>query len=229
MAATTLAVFRQQRLNVDLGLDLTSGTSGDGDNSLGTTTVRTQAIKVAFARLWPHMARLVIQSVATVASQLDYTLTAIRDVETIEQLDASTGYVTRDDIRNFRNLYDETTAGTEVRRLRLPAAPLTATTSTLRVIGYQPYKSEFTGDSDTLDIPVELEWIPTIGARMEVYRRQLNKRANYEQFANLSRDTDVTVAELRSMYLDARAEFLEAISDHRRDFKVGHRARFTPA
>lgn len=228
MPATTLAVFRQTRLNVDLGLITSTDATGDVDVSFGTVAERSQAIKVAFARLWPHMARLVLQSVTAVASQIDYTLTAIRDVEVIELLDTS-GIPVRDEIRNARVLYDETTVGTEVRRVRLPAAAVPGTTPTLRVVGYVPYKSEFSGESDTLDIPVELEWVPTIGARMEVYRRQLNKRANYQQFANLSRDTDVSVAELRSMYLDARSEFLEAISDHRRDFKVGRAARFTPA
>lgn len=226
--ATTLAQFRQNRLNVDLGLDLTLGVSGDGDDSLGTTTVRTQAIKVAFARLWPRMGRLILQSVTVVDKQLDYTLTAIRDVETIELLNP-TGYVLRDEIRNMRVLYDETTAGTEVRRLRLPAAPVLGTSPTMRVIGYMPYKSEFTGDSDTLDIPVELEWVPVIGARMEVYRRMMNRRANFEQFANLNRDTDVSVAELRAMYQDARLEFLAAIADHPRDFRVGRTGKFTPA
>lgn len=217
--ATTQLQLRQNRLNVDLGLDLTL-TNGDGDTSFGTTAVRNQAIQVALAKLWPRMARLAVESATPSTTALEYTLTTLRDVEAIDLIGVSPA-VPIDKGNNFRFIYDETTAATPIRRLRLPYAPGTTNFSSIRVIGYVPYKSELTSDADTLDLPVEFEWVVTTGARAEIYRRQLNSRVNYERFNVQNRDNSVTVNELLTLYQVAVREFEDAIEMHRRSFATG--------
>ena len=152
---TTLAQFRRNRVNVDLGLE-PGADSGDSDLSFGTVASRNQAIKVAFARLWPSMGRLVSQQVTPDATQTEYTvITDMHIVESIDFLDTN-GRPYHDKANRFRYLLDYADPADLERRLRLPAA-FGGTVPTLRVWGYIPYKSEFTGDADTLDIPVELE------------------------------------------------------------------------
>lgn len=221
--ATTLAQLRQNRLNVDLGLDLTL-TSGDGDVVFGTTAVRNQAIMVALAKLWPRMARLVVESTSPTTTTLEYSLSTLRDVEAIDLI-GGTAAQPVDKANNFRFLYDESTPSAPIRRLRLPSAPGNSAFTSIRVIGYVPYKSELSGDSDTLDLPVEYEWVAVTGARAEIYRRKLNERVNYERFNISNRDNDVTVNELLTLYQVASREFDDAIVMHRRGFSTGHTFR----
>lgn len=222
--ATTLAQIRQNRLNVDLGLDLTSGTSGDGDVSMGSTDVRSQAIKVALAKLWPRMGRFAQEDVTPSTTALEYALTTLDDVEAIDLI-GGTNTQPIDKGNNFRFLFLETTAATPIRRLRLPASFGTGTFTTIRCYGYIRYISELADDAATLDVPIADEWVVTTGARAEIYRRKLNERINYERYNVQSRDNDVTVQDLVTLYAMASREFEDAINSRVRGFMTGHSFR----
>lgn len=217
-SVTTLLQARTDHLNVDLGL------TADTDDTFGTTAERNYAIRRGIARLWPRMPRQLIESPTVVADQLEYTLTSIRAVEAVDSIDAD-GTVHWDRFANWRVLNPETTAATIGVTIRLPRAVPTGTT--IRVIGYRPYTHVGLVDATTLDVPDEKLWVPLLAARAEIYRRQLNKRMNFEQWVNLSRDNDVTVGELFATYRQAQEEFEAAIAMFPKQFAGDKSAIFT--
>lgn len=213
MAFSTLDGLRTGRLNGALGL------SADGDNAFGTTTERNDALKVAIARLWPVMARLLDEEIALSSTTLEYTLTTLRTVEKIDVKHSSAGVVGR--VPEWDLLVDEA-ADPVVVTVRFKAVPASTTTHTYVATGYVPYASEVAG-AGSLDIPPRLEWIVVRGALAELYRRKLNQRVNFEQHANENRDTDVTVQELIAIYQLAQREFEAAMEMNKRSMSGGRR------
>lgn len=205
MAYSTLDSIRTVSLNPDLGLD------SDSDNRYGDTTVRNNALRDAFARLWPNMARLIRETVTIADDTVDYTLTAIRDLLTLEVLDDQG--VVFDENRNWR-VWTDASADPVVLRLLL-AAPYSGFTGSVRAIGYAPYIVPATGAA-TCDLEPRMEWIVVAGARANLYRRQLSQWMTFERRLNDNPTTSVGPAELMTMYREAESQFAAAIRDHGR-------------
>lgn len=221
MAFSTLDAVRTGALNTELGL------TGDSDNRFGTTAVRNYALQEAIRRLWPEMARLTRETITVTTDTLDYTLTTLREVEYLEQLDATLttakGFLRRLD--NFRTWYDEEDA-TPVVRIELPAA-MDPTVYALRAVGYAPYSvptSSPPSSSGSLDLQPEDEWIIVQGARALLYRALLNSFAVYERHENENRKTFLTPEQLLTMSREAEGMFLAAKASRRRRVVTGKRA-----
>lgn len=213
MAFSDLDTLRAS-LNTELGI--TDGST----QPFGSSTDRNRYLQNAFRKMWPRMARLVRQSVTPTDTTMDYTLTAIRDVVRIDVLD-SDGLV-KDEIRSWELIVDES-ADPIVRRLLIPEM---ATSVTLRVTGYQPYKVPASG-ADTCDLPSELEHIPLAGARAEAYRARMTQYIDYEQRASENPTTATSGAEIMQLYLAAKQEFDELLVAHQRNITVARRAKRT--
>lgn len=208
MAFSTLDQIRA-KLNAQLGV-------ADGSTApFGSSSDRNVALQDAFARLWPTMARLHRETVPVLANTVDYTLSTVRDLLTIEELDAES--IVRREIRNFRTWVDES-ADPPVRRLLLPVG-YTAATVTWRAVGYAPYKVPVNG-ADTADIEPRLEWIVVAGAISFLYQRRFHEFTYFEQRQHQNVDNVISPAELFSMYQDAERRFLEGISGNRRSLAL---------
>lgn len=217
MAFSTLDSVRTVSLNVELGLD------SDSDDRFGTTAQRNYALQEATRRLWPEMARLTRETVTVVTDQLDYTLTTLREVTYLEQLDATLtaaqGFIRRLD--NFRWWYDEEDA-TPVVRLEIPAA-IDPSVYGLRAVGYAPYSVPSSGGA-SFDLQPDDEWIIVQGARALLYRRLLNQFAVFERHENENRKTFLTPEQLQGLAREAEGMFLAAKMARRRRMVVGRRA-----
>ena len=221
MAFSTLDAVRTGGLNTELGL------TGDSDDRFGTTTQRNYALQEAIRRLWPEMARLTRETITVTTDTLDYTLTTLREVAWLEQLDATAtadkGFLRRLD--NFRVWYDEEDASPVVR-FTLPAS-LDPAIYGLRAVGYAPYTvptSSPPSSSGTLDLQPEDEWIIVQGARALLYRRLLNSFAVYERHENENRKTFLTPEQLLTMSREAEGMFLAAKASRKRRVVAGKRA-----
>jgi hypothetical protein len=199
------------RLRVNSALGLASDTD---DQPFGAVADRNEAIRLALATLWPTMARLQRETLTIVAAQFDYTLTTLKDVQSIEVVDTTSLDVV-DMIKTFRVIQDEAVEPATIR-IRFEAIP--RTTTSLRVIGYAPYTSNLVADGDFCDLPVRLEYIVVLGATANLYKRKLNQRMNFQQHAVASRENDVTVNEMLSAYTLVKREYDQALDANRRFF-----------
>ncbi len=218
MAFSSLDLVRTAKLNVELGL------TSDADDRFGTDDVRNYALQDAIRRLWPRMARLTRETVTPLALTFDYTLSTVRDVAKIEQLDSENIPIS-DLAGNWRVWYDEEDA-TPVVRLLL--AHELSTETTLRVIGYAPYTvptSSPPSSSGSINIQPEDEWVIVAGARAFLYGMMLNTFMVYERHENENRKTFLTPEQLLGMQADAERKFQTAIDNHRRRMIVGVKAR----
>jgi hypothetical protein len=218
MPMATLDAIRTGKLNVELGL------TADSDDRFGTTAERNYALQEALRRLWPRMARLTRESVSLVTDQYDYTLSTIRDVAKVEQLDA-TGHPVSDLSGDYRAWYDEEDATPVVRLLLTRPLP---STDTLRVIGYAPYivpASSPPSSSGSVDLQPDDEWIIIAGARAMLFRRLFNSFVVYERHENENRKTFLTPDQLIGIANDAERMFQQGIASRPRRMVVGTRAR----
>lgn len=215
----TLAAIRQNWLNDELGV------VDDNDLSYGSTTIRNNFLRRAFGKLWPQMARLVRLNVTVQTAVTDYSLgtvtTAgvIRDIVRIEVL--GTDGVVRNKLKSWAVSTDETTEPA-TSRMRLEAALLPSVAPTLRVVGYARYKIPTDG-TDTCDLPLDLEYVVSAGARVEAYRWKLGAFVNYEGLANSNRANAMTSAEISALLNQATAEFERYKRDNQRDVSAGRR------
>lgn len=216
MAFKTLDQLRSSTggLNDELGL------SGDSDTTWGSTTLRNTYIQRAIAKLWPVMGRLTRESITTVASQMDYALTTIRDIERIEVMDISDSDVVSSRVKSWQHVMDEV-GDPPTNRLVIPTM---AAGYTLRVYGYVPYLIPASGAS-SCDIPPPLEHVVYSGARVEAYRRKLNEFANFERFQNENRQNSLTPADVIELLRQAKADFDMGRRENGRKFAGAHRAQ----
>jgi hypothetical protein len=200
------------------GLNDELGLTSDSDNSFGATGVRNGFLQRAFQQLWPDMARLTRESITTVANQQEYTLTTIVDAERIDVMD-STGQVL-DRIRSWQLFADEI-ADPPTMRLTIPRSMTAGLT--LKVLGYVPYIVPASAGS-SCDLPPNLEFVVTAGARMYAYRAKMNQFANFERHQNENRQNAITAAEVLELFRTSQREFAQAVKDNRRELTGAHRA-----
>lgn len=216
MAFSTLDAIRTARLNIELGLD------SDSDDRFGTDDHRNYALQEAIRRLWPRMARLTRETVTIVDGQLDYTLSTLREVIKVEQLDEDgLPLVT---LTNWRSWWDEEDA-TPVVRFEL-AGELSPETS-LRLTGYAPYTvpvSNPPSSSGSVDLQPEDEWIIVLGAKALLFERQLNQFMTYERHENENRKTFLSPEQLLAMTTAAKREFEAAIRSRARRMVMPRKA-----
>lgn len=212
MAFSTLDAIRTGGLNIELGL------TSDSDNSFGTTTQRNFYLQRAFAKLWPEMARLTRESVATVSNQTAYTLTSIREIERID-VQNSTGNV-QSRIRSWESWLDEAAEPPTIR-LEIPKMEAGLT---LYVIGYKPYLVPAAGGS-SCDLPPELEHVVCAGARVEAYRAKVNQFANFERFQNENRANALSPADILELLRQAQREYNEGRAKNARNLTAAKRAQ----
>lgn len=217
MAFTSLDNLRtvQPGLNSELGL------TADTDNSFGDTNARNAFIQRAFTKLWPRMGRLTRENVATVANQVEYTLTTIVDVVRIDVIDVATGTLISDRIRSWESYLDEA-ADPYTSRLIIPSGMKAGIT--FRVVGYVPYVTPANGAA-LCDLPKRLEHVVIAGARVECYRAKVNSFANFERFQNENRQNALSAADVIQLLQSAQREFDRGLAENARNLTGAHRAR----
>ncbi len=210
MAFSTLNALRAL-LNTDLGRT-------DGSTTpWGTDTDCNTFLQMAFRHLWPRVGRLVRETITPTDETMDYTLTSIRDVVTLEHLDSDGLFKGR--VASWRLVVDES-ADPVVRRIIIPEL---ATETTVRVTGYAPYSVPASGAS-TCDLPNDMEHIVVIGARAEAYRRRMNEYIDFEQRNASNPVTSVQEPSFDRAYLTAKAEFEQLLTLHGRNHAAPRRA-----
>lgn len=213
MAFKTLDGLRTGGLNDELGL------AADGDNTWGTTTQRNAFITRAIAKLWPDMGRLTRETLVTTASNQDYTLTTVVDIERIEVMSTQAPNTVESRVKSWQHYLDEA-AEPATNRLLLPVM---TSGMTLRVIGYVPYLIPASGGA-SCDIPPRLEHVVYAGARVEAFRWKLTQFANFERFANENRANSLTPADVIELLRQARADFEKGLRDNGRAMTGARRA-----
>lgn len=209
---TTLTELRTDFLNVTLGLD------SDSDNRFGTTAIRNLALQDGARRLWPEMAFLDTEAVTIVTDQIDYTLTSLREVISLELTSSTATRWFSDAGKDFTAWYDEDSGHV---RLRLPQA--FDPTLSLTARGYSPYSVPAAG-GDSFDVPSDQQWIIVEGAVAFLYRRMMNSFMTYERHENENRKTSLSPEQVLTMYRDAEARYQSAKATHRRRLVVPRRA-----
>jgi hypothetical protein len=192
---TTLANLRA-KLNGEIGV------TTDAETTPWSTTVRNNAISDGYAELWrAGVWKPATQTIATVADQWVYALTSIRHLERAELLDSS-------------NRVLESIAGT-VRddgsgawELRLSGGTLAAGFN-IRVRGWAAYKSTFSSDSDTDDLPAEHNRIPLLKAKAILYRAELATFVRYGERQAVPPEMNASAEVLLSIIAAAEREFAE--------------------
>lgn len=203
-------------LNDELGL------SSDADNRFGTTTQRDQAITQAIQKLWPRVARLVDEEVAGDPATLEYELSDIWDVMTIEVSDSSGSVAGPTQVlTKFRSYRIET--DTAASRLTL-ATPLRSTQS-LRVIGWAPYDAAAV---DEYDFPLLMTPVVTAGARAILYLRRLNQFVDFERHQNANRSTTLSPEQVLTMWQSAQREYEDGMRMWQRGASEPKTANWAP-
>lgn len=212
----------QLRTDAGTGLNAKLGLLSDSDNNpFGDTNARNGFLQDAFRRLWPAMGRLARESLTTVANQVEYTLTAIIDVEAIEVANETTATL-RDGrgVRSWRVIEEEDGDDTPTIRLVIPSFDAGRT---LYVIGYAPYLVPANGAA-LCDLPHRLTHVVVAGAKVEAYQFAIGRFANFERFGNENRDNAVTLADLIEMHRRAQVEFNALLTQHARVMSGAKRA-----
>jgi hypothetical protein len=190
----TLAQLRA-KLNDEIGV------ASDGETSPWSSSQRNSAIAEGYAELWrAGVWKDARQDITTVDDQWDYALTAIRKLHRLELLDSDGRILERP-----RGIVEPDGTGSGAYQLRL-TAPIAAG-YTLRVRGWAPYKSTFSSDSDTDDLPAEHNRIPLTKAKAILYRQQLAKFGRYGSRQALPPEMNVSAETLLAMIGAAEREF----------------------
>ena len=189
---TTRADLRA-KLNFELGVD------DDTETKPWSQAFRNSAISDGYAELWRQgVWKPVTQTVATVDQQWSYALSSIREVWRVDLTDSASQlldvppYTVQDDGSGAWQLY----LGT----------PLVSGYSMV-VRGWAPYKSVFTNDADTDDLPAEYNRIPLLKAKAILYRAQLSRFARYQERRAIDPAMNVSVDQLATMIAAAEQEF----------------------
>jgi len=197
---TTLAALRA-KLNDEIGV-LT-----DAETSPWTTAQRNTAISEGYAELWRSgVWKDGKQDLSTVADQSVYALTSIRKLYRMELLDDSSRI-----LEMPKGIVEPAFAGDGSFRLRL-SRPI-GSGFTLRVLGWSPYKSVFSGDSDTDDFPAEHSRIPILKAKAVLYRQQLSKFMRFGETQVLQPTMNVSLDGLIAGIAQAEREFAELVRE----------------
>lgn len=216
MAYSTLDAIRTGGLNHELGL------TSDSDNTWGDTTRRNFFIQRAFAKLWPEMARSRRYTLTVVEGQQEYNLTTLsiplREIISITVFDSAGSEV--DAVRSW-NLYMDEAAEPRTSRLIVPDG--LSGQDTVYLYGYQPYIVPSTGAA-SCDLPPELEYVVTAGARVEAYRSKLNEYANFPRLANENRSNALSAAEVLELMRSATSDFREARAANAKEAAAPKRA-----
>lgn len=215
MAFQTLLELRT-RLNLDLNVANDTDTKPWGDE-----TVRNEAIRYGFERLWPEMRRMREERLAYDTPKQNYDLT-LKDVQLVE-VESNDGII-RNELKNWRNFAVDDDPVRYTLRLSSAAGQ---TGSTLVVSGYVPYVSEFADDSAECDLEGRLVWIPLLGARTWLYRRRYHEFIDYEQHANLNRDNAMDPPTIFQAWQTSEAQFMQALAEHRHEVSYSRRSRVT--
>lgn len=195
----TLLVIRTA-LNAEIGVEA----SLDAETDPWTPAVRNQAISDAYADLWRVGIRKdAKQDLTTVADQWVYALTAIRQLSRLELLDSSSRILERP-----KGFVEADSSGAGTYQLALPMA--VSAGYTLRVRGFAPYKSVFSGDSDTDDLPAEFARVPRLKAKIILYRQQVALFARYAERQTEAPSMTVNLEQLIGMVREAEAEYRDA-------------------
>lgn len=192
--ATTLANLRA-KLNGEIGV------TTDGETTPWSQAVRNNAISDAFADLWRQgVWKPAKQDLTSSESTWTYALTSIRKLNRVEVIDSAgnigpaTGVVE-----------DDGTGGYQLS-LRTPVA----TGYTIRVYGWAPYKSQFSGDSDTDDLAAEYNRVPLLKAKAILYRQQLGQFARYGERQAVPPEMNLSVDQLVGIIAAAEREYIDA-------------------
>lgn len=207
----TLAALRAS-LNSEIGV------TNDAEASPWSTTVRNDAISKGYAELWrAGVWRPLQQDIATADDQWTYATSSIRRLNRLELRDSNN--VILDHPRGI--VEDDGTGGYRVRlKAPLPSG------FTLRILGWTAFKSTFSGDADTDDLPAEHNRIPLLKAKAILYRQQLGLFARFEERQSLPPEMRVSVESLLAIIAAAEREFeTEARSLAKQRTRVGQLAR----
>lgn len=190
----TLAALRA-RLNGEIGV------TTDGETTPWSTTVRNNAIIDGYAALWrAGVWKPTVQSIATVANQWVYALTSIRRLERLELVD-SDGFVVEQPL----GIVQDDGAGAYELRLRAPVVG----GYTLRVRGWTAYKSQFSGDGDTDDLPAEHVRVPLLKAKAILFRVALGEFMRYRERTAITPEMAASAEQLLAGIAAAEREFTE--------------------
>lgn len=190
----TLAALRA-KLNGELGVDT------DAETSPWSPTVRDNAIIDGYAALWrAGVWKALKQDHATVADQHVYTLSAIRRLDRLELLDSDLRVGERP-----RGVVEDDGAG--AWQLYIPDT--LAEGYTLRVRGWGPYKSQFSGDGDTDDLPAEHNRVPLLKAKAICYRKAVGDFARYGEAQSLPPSMNVSMEGFIALLAASEREFTE--------------------
>lgn len=191
--ATLLAL--RTKLNGEIGVVT------DAEAQPWSQTVRSQAIVDGYAALWRSgVWKATTQSLATVTDEAVYALTSIRRLKRVELLDTSSNITD-----NPPAWVEDDNAGGYQLRLKATIA----TGSTLRVLGWTAYKSQFANDADTDDIPAEDNRVPLLKAKSILFRQQLAMFARYGSRQIIPPEMNVTNDALINMIAACEREFDE--------------------
>jgi len=171
--------------------------------------------------MWPTMGRLTRESVTTLTTTMDYTLTSLQTIERIEVIDPATGSLVSDRVRSWQFYADE---GTDPPTMRLLVPGGLSAGLTLRCIGYAPYVVP-AGAGASCDIPLRLEWVVGAGARVEAFRFKVSQFANYERFQNENRQNALSPADIIELLRQARADFERGLDSNARTLTGARRAQ----
>jgi hypothetical protein len=191
----TLAVLRA-KLNGEVGVVT------DGETTPWSQTVRNNAIIDGYADLYRvGVWKLVTQTISTVTDTWTYALTSIRRLDRVELLD-STNRVLESDIKGV--VEDD---GSVAWQLRLSTSIDTG--YSMKVRGWTAYKSQFSGDGDTDDLPAEHNRVPLLKAKSILWRVQLGTFARYGERQALPPEMNMSIDQLLGMVAAAEREFEE--------------------
>lgn len=190
----TLLVLRT-KLNGEIGV------TTDAETTPWTVAVRNAAIIDGYAALWrTGVWKPVSQLLTSVTDSYVYALDTLRRLKRVELLDSSNRVV-----ELVPAFVEDDNAGAWQLRLKRPVA----SGSTLRVLGWQAYKSQFASDADTDDIPVEDNRLPLLKAKSILWRIQLGTFARYGERQALPPEMNMSIDQLLGMIQACEAEFNE--------------------
>lgn len=190
----TLATLRA-KLNGEIGV------TNDADTTPWTTTVRNNAIIDGYAALWRvGVWKYLRQDLPTVDDQALYNLTSIRRLGFIELIDSSSRLLEMP----VGATIDDGSGAYQLRLMHpIPAG------NTIRVHGWTAYKSQFSGDGDTDDLPAEHNRIPLLKAKAILYRTAMGKFARTGERQALPPEMNVSTENLLAIVAAAEREFAE--------------------
>jgi hypothetical protein len=190
----TLAVLRG-KLNGEIGVVT------DAETAPWTTTVRNTAISDGYAGLWRSgVWKPTAQTLAAVTDQSVYALTSIRRLKRLELLDTS-GRI----LELPNGLVEDDNSGGYQLRLK----GTIATGSSIRVLGWTAFKSQFSSDADADDMPAEDNRVPLLKAKSILFRQQLSMFARYGSRQIIPTEMNMTIDQLIGMISACEREYDE--------------------